>query len=385
MKNIKISFLVLIVVFGLVGGVVGELLVRFYFLKDLYSISYGNEINLSNSDFNRANVVIKDPKKVIVNQDLRVQENLIAINSSMVGFFKKSANSKSSATISKENLYDLNQPLFGGLVLTSDGWVMLSGTEAAVLKANTLVDYVAIGRDKKAYLLDKFIEDRKNNLFFVHLKDVTDLPVRNLANFSDIKTGQVMVAVNWKNDLLLTSIISTKRQQQLIKSTDKINDELTLANTLTDNFKNGLVFDLGGNLLALIDGNKKVWPITNFRSEILNLLKIRTAVPVDFGVNYLDLSQVVTHDINKYGESLKQNGALVYPDETHVAVVKNSPADLAGILANDVIMAVDGMEINEVNDLGEIIQGKKAGDKITIKLRRDTEIKELEITLPLAK
>ena len=265
-------------------------------------------------------------------------------------------------------------------MLTSDGWILVSPSNFDIIKAN-LNSYVAITESKKIYQVDNSFQNDKKTLSFVHLANVNDLTPKSLSDFGDVLPGQSVIAVNWENDVLLSSIISTKRKGELLRSADKLNDQLFLANTLDDRFSNALLFDLSGNLAAIIDGQKNILPITNFKSEILNVLKLRQAVSSFVGINYLDLSQTVKNDFGKFGESLRQVGALISAGDDHVSVVKNSPADLAGLMSGDIIMSVDGVEINEYNDLGEIIQSKKIGDKILIKFLRGSETKSVEIII----
>jgi len=380
MKKNNFLLVSLIIGVSLAGGVLGEFLVRFYFFKDLYAVPYGNEVDLSSSQFNKANVVISEPQKVVVSQDLITQESLRNINEGLIAIFKQQTASKTVIVPDKNAYYDLNNPLAFGLALTNDGWVLVSSVNFDAIKVNPEA-YLAMTKDKKAYQIDAYFQDEKKSLNFIHLANVNNLVLKNMADFGDILPGQSVIAVNWKNDVLLSSVISTKRRSELWRSTDKLNDQLFLINELDDRFANSLLFDLSGNLTAIIDEQKNILPITNFKSEILNVLKSRRAVSSFFGVNYLDLSQTAKNNPNKFGESLRQVGALIYPGDDHVAVVKSSPSDLAGLLSGDIIVSVDGIEINEYNDLGEIIQSKKIGDKVLVKFLRGTEAKDVEIII----
>jgi hypothetical protein len=318
-------------------------------------------------------VVISEPQKVVVSQDVITQDTLRSINSGLIAIFKKQATSTNS------NYYDLNNPLDFGLALTNDGWILVSSSNFEAIKAN-LAAYVAITKDKKAYQIDDYFQDESKTISFIHLADVNDLALKNMSDFGAILPGQSVIAVNWKNDVLLSSIISTKRQHEIYRSTDKLDDQLFLIDPIADRFANSLLFDLSGNLAGIIDGQKNILPITNFKSEILNVLKSRTAVASFLGVNYLDLSQTVKNDF-KYGEDLRQIGALISSDGKNPAIIKSSPADLAGLVDGDIITAADDTEINEYNDLGEIVQSKKIGDKISLKFLHNGELKSIDIII----
>ena len=64
-----------------------------------------------------------------------------------------------------------------------------------------------------------------------------------------------------------------------------------------------------------------------------------------------------------------------------VAVVGESPAEEAGIVVDDIITKIDGVEVGENQDLAELIAKKKPGDKVKIDLWRDGETKSVEVVL----
>jgi serine protease Do len=62
-------------------------------------------------------------------------------------------------------------------------------------------------------------------------------------------------------------------------------------------------------------------------------------------------------------------------------VEKNSPAEKAGILKNDIIYKVDDKKVDGTNPLSTIISSKKEGDNITVYFLRDGKKKEVKATL----
>jgi serine protease Do len=62
-------------------------------------------------------------------------------------------------------------------------------------------------------------------------------------------------------------------------------------------------------------------------------------------------------------------------------VLKDSPAEKAGIEAGDVILELDGKPINSSNDLQSYVAQKRAGDKVNLKLWRDGKSLNKSVTL----
>jgi S1-C subfamily serine protease len=59
-------------------------------------------------------------------------------------------------------------------------------------------------------------------------------------------------------------------------------------------------------------------------------------------------------------------------------VIEDTPADKAGLKAGDIILAVDGEEIDSKKTIGKIINKKDAGDFVDIKIERKGKIKTLK-------
>jgi serine protease Do len=62
-------------------------------------------------------------------------------------------------------------------------------------------------------------------------------------------------------------------------------------------------------------------------------------------------------------------------------VIVGSGAEKAGLRLNDVIIQVDGKDMNELEDLLKIIGEHKVGDTLKVKIMRGEEEKTVEVTL----
>ena len=70
------------------------------------------------------------------------------------------------------------------------------------------------------------------------------------------------------------------------------------------------------------------------------------------------------------------------PEGIYVAqVLQNSPASKAGIEKGDIITGIEGKDIKTMEELNEIKNTKNVGDKITLKVKRKNEDKEIKVTL----
>jgi hypothetical protein len=63
------------------------------------------------------------------------------------------------------------------------------------------------------------------------------------------------------------------------------------------------------------------------------------------------------------------------------SVVEGSPAEKAGVLAGDVLLAIDATELKSLRDLSEALKARAAGDAVKLRLRRGADELTLEATL----
>ncbi len=62
------------------------------------------------------------------------------------------------------------------------------------------------------------------------------------------------------------------------------------------------------------------------------------------------------------------------------SVMKGSPAEKAGLKEGDIILEFNGIIIKSGNSLGSLINGKRIGDKVVLKVLRDGKEFEVPVT-----
>jgi S1-C subfamily serine protease len=200
------------------------------------------------------------------------------------------------------------------------------------------------------------------------------LPVRKIAARSELALGQSLIVIDNHNNVWPTTLSSFKKTPEVLNS-DTLNARLALANNSEAIQKNSFIFNLAGDLTALVGGDKEVIPAFSYSAYWQSFSQQALVARPFLGLNYLDLSLIRIPEFNLY------KGALVYPGADKIAVAKDSPAAQAGLLAGDVITWIDNQEINSTNDLADLIFNYKAGDKITLTYLRAGLEKEVTLKL----
>jgi hypothetical protein len=363
----------LAVVCGLFAGILGEIVTRVYILKDFSFPYLSGEVNLSNLDANSAGLVIRDAKKVVVNQDVKIAETINNIRPVLVGIFKETGSA--AVSVEKAAYYKLDEPLFIGLIITSDGWVVATAP-ADLRAAFNPKNYVAIGNDRQLYEIDQLANFKglPGNLLVFHLAGAANLPVKKIVSRSELSLGETLLVINNLNSVRPTTLTSLTKTPAVLSS-DYLNARLDLAGAAENNFKSSFVFNLAGDLTAIIAADKEIIPAFSYNYFWQSLLKKDQPARPFLGLNYLDLSVVKTAALNL------NKGAWLYPTDTQPAVVKNSPAQIAGLKAGDVVTWVNNQEIGVGNDLADVLSAYNAGDKITLTYLRAGVEKDLELKL----
>jgi len=395
-NNFTLVIIIIAVIFGLTGGLIASLITRVYLLDNYYNIPFFGEINFSNNN-GQKELIIRDAKKVVVEQNIKINETINTVENSLVGIFKKRTsqlvenetkkNVKSelaATTVDLNNFYQLDEPQGQGLIITSDGWIVsdfqLPDLSSGVVKNNkiNLTNYVIITKDRKVYEIDKLAKDSLTPFSFLHIT-ATNLSVRKFADKQEIKNGNLILAVNWSGNSFLSSIMGQyKKINSQVYSSDNFLTKLVLTANPPEEFKGASLFNLGGDIVALIDNQGEIRPITQLLGAINSLLQYKEVKRASLGINYLDLSSLVKISILPEDND---KGAIIYQDADNIAVVKGSPAEKAGLKAGDIIISVENFELNQDNNLTEIIQAHIAGDKVTINYLRGNAQKQVDVVL----
>ena len=362
-------------VIGVAAGICGAVISQVYFLNDYSSPYFNQDVNLTDlNSNNRSNLVIRDPKTVVVNQDLKVSETINSLSSSLVKIYKVITPKVGAASSSLE-YYPLDKPLFIGLVITSDGWIM-SSLPLELKDTFSAPDYVALTSDRKIYKIDKIsiLENLPGDVIFYHLASASNLPVRKIVARSELSLGQSLIVIDNFNNVWPTTLSSFKKTPAVLNS-DTLNARLSLANNSEAIQKNSFVFNLSGDLTAVISADQEIVPAFTYASYWQVFWKNDLALRPSLGVNYLDLS------LSRVPNLSYDKGALIYPGTDKVAVLKNSPASVAGLLNGDIITWIDNQEINNTNDLADLIAKYKPGDKISVSYLRSGQEGVIDIKL----
>jgi S1-C subfamily serine protease len=220
----------------------------------------------------------------------------------------------------------------------------------------------------------------------------TSLVPIKLANPKDpLDVGQKTIAIGNPFGLdhtLTTGVISALGRQVQGAGGVTIKDMIQTDAAINPGNSGGPLLDSAGHLIGM---NTMIFsksgasagigfavPVTTIARVVPQLIKHGRVEQVGFGVS-IDPSQRIER-------RLGLRGVLI------IAVLKGGPAQKAGLRGiqrtpdggltlGDVIVAVNDKPVTDYDDLYQILDERKAGDKVTIKIRREAETIDAQVEL----
>ena len=268
-----------------------------------------------------------------------------------------------------------------GILLSPEGYVL---TNAHVIRAAGTV--MTTLPDKREFAAEVVGSDPTTDLAVLRLLEPDDdLPVAALGDSDDLQVGESVLVVGSPFTLQSTvtfGIVSALgRQPRVVESEFRIEDFIQ-----TD---------------AAINPGNSGGAMVNLRGEVVGIV---TAIASESGVNEgfgfavpSNLARRTAEDLIKYGEPRRGYlGVSLEPMTATTArgqgmdrprgvfvnnVVRNGPADRAGILQGDVLLRVGGRPVNELAQFQSRLALSRPGERVPVVVWRGGSERSLSATL----
>jgi len=277
-----------------------------------------------------------------------------------------------------------------GLILTSDGVIVTYRN--AILEADAA--YKVLSYSGNVFDAEYFGTDEFSNLAFLKVK-TSNLPVVAFANSDESKPGKKLIAIgnsrgNFQNILSTAAMNDFNKSFNLsgktVSSSEKMEGVIEADFFDQEDFVGGPVVNYNGELIGLtgmlmINNKEKYFivPSNEVRKSMELVMKNELGKRPFFGTYYIPITK-------EYSIARSQNrdrGALVYSPSgaQGLAVLSGSPAEKAGIKINDIIIAVNGKEVNLDNPFSNALSQFRKGNEIELLVVRNG--KEIKIKVKL--
>lgn len=281
-----------------------------------------------------------------------------------------------------------------GFLVSADGLIL---TNKHVV-SDTTASYTVITSDGKKYDAQVLARDPVNDLAIVKIK-ISGAPFLKMADSSTLQVGQRVIAIG--NSLgqyqnTVTSGIISGVGRSISAGTDMGGNGEQLSNVIqTDAAINpgnsgGPLLNIEGQVIGMntaIDEQGQLVgfaiPANEAGKALASFNKNGKITRAFLGVRYV----TITSDIAQQNNLPEDHGALIVRGQTYTdfAVQPGSPADKAGLVENDIILQVNGQNIDEQHPLTDLLQNYNPGDKVTFQVYHKGKIENLDVALAESK
>lgn len=268
-----------------------------------------------------------------------------------------------------------------GIIISDDGYIV---TNNHVVENATKV---SVGMsDKRTFEAKVIGTDPLTDLAVIKI-DAKDIPAAYLGNSDDLKVGQWVMAIG--NPLALSSTVTAgivsaigRGQLGLIKDSYGVENFIQTDAAINPGNSGGALVDLSGAVIgvnsAIAAGNTGTYIGYGFAIPI-NLVK---SVAKDLIAHGKISRGYIGVNIGEVDDAMAKSLGLDKPKGIIVqGIVDGGAASKADIKEGDVILKVDGREVNQPNQLQGYIASKSAGSTVKLSLFRDGKEIEREVTL----
>lgn len=271
--------------------------------------------------------------------------------------------------------FDFNQPpqqgSGSGVVISQDGYIL---TNNHVVKNASDKGIKVILTDKREFSAKLIGTDPNTDIAVIKI-EAENLIVASVGNSDNVQVGQWVLAIG--NPLGLNNTVTAGIVSALGRNVHVNNDSYAINNFIqTDAVINpgnsgGALVDINGSVIGI---NSAIQTTTGYYQGYgfaipINMAKNVSEELIKYGKierGYIGVSikDVDSKEAKGFGLD-KAKGVLIQN------VLKDGAGDEAGLKPGDIILSVNGKEVNAANQLQTEIGSKRPGEEVTLKIFRD--------------
>lgn len=279
-----------------------------------------------------------------------------------------------------------------GFLVSADGLILTNKHVVSDQQAS----YTVLTSDGEKHEAKILAIDPRNDLAIVKI-EIKNSPFLSFADSSQIQIGQRVVAIGNSlgqyQNTVTTGVVSGIGRSITAGSSDgaeQLSGVIQTDAAINPGNSGGPLLNIVGQVIGIntaIDREGQLVgfaiPSNDINKVLKSFEKYKKIARPYLGVRYI----IITKEIASEQKLPKDFGALILRGDkiTDFAVIPGSPADKAGLMENDIILEIDGKEINKNFTLSQAINSKEVGDDINLKIYHKGETKDVKIILEESK
>lgn len=276
-----------------------------------------------------------------------------------------------------------------GMIVTEEGYIL---TNKHVIEGATSVQIVL--DDGTTYDDIELVgTDPTNDIAFLKIKNASNLTPVKLGDSKTITTGQPVIAIGnalgQLQNTITYGIISGIGRSITAMSSDYSASESLVDMIQTDAAINsgnsgGPLVNAAGEVIGIntatssdADGIGFAIPISSFKGMLNSLIATGKLDRAYLGVYYINITPAIAKSYNLPVSS----GAYVYSSAQYSAIVKDSPAEKAGLKDKDIITKINGFKVSNASSVSTLLGEYTPGDTVQLTILRDGKERSINVTL----
>lgn len=268
-----------------------------------------------------------------------------------------------------------SQSMGSGFIVSKDGIILTNNH--VVEGADEIYVRFSDRRELKAKLIGS---DQRSDLAVLKV-EADNLPVVKLGKSNELKVGEWVFAIGspFGFDYTVTAGIVSAKGRNLPNENYVPFIQTDVA--INPGNSGGPLFNMEGEVVGI---NSQIYTRSG------GFMGVSFAIPIDVAMEVVDqlksqgyvsrgwlgvLIQEVSKDLAESFGLDKPYGALV------AQVMKDSPAEKAGIQTGDIIVEYEGKEINLSSELPQLVGRSKVGETVKLKVVRDKKVRTISLKL----
>lgn len=268
-----------------------------------------------------------------------------------------------------------------GIIYSSDGYIITNYhvIEAAVNNSTATID-ITLPNEDESVPATIVGSDKVSDLALLKIEK-TGLPAAELGTSTDIKVGEIAVAIG--NPLGLDFAGSVTGGY-----ISAVNRKITTDGRTYNLIQTDAAINSGNSGGALVNSKGQVIGVNSIKVATEGVEGLGFALPIDDVKPIIEtlakdkkISRpyigIVGFNVDERTAEKNNLVAGVYVQQ----VAPNTPAKKADIKTGDIITGIDGKDITTMEELNDIKNSKKVGDTITLKVFRNKQHIDISLTL----
>lgn len=264
-----------------------------------------------------------------------------------------------------------------GFVLSEDGYICTNNHVIAG------VDKVTVRIGQKSYIAQVIGTDRLTDIALLKIKHGSSLNPVHLGDSDKVRVGDWAIAIGnpFGLDKTFTVGVISATSRRDLRVAGGFNSHIQTDASINPGNSGGPLINIQGEVIGI---NRMIYsrsggslgigfaiPINTAKNILAQLKKYHKVKRGFIGIKVVPLTEEY---MLKLGIK-KKRGALVG------GIVRNGPAHRAGLLPGDLILEIDGREINGYRELMSILSKAEIGKNITVTVLRKGKSIKISITV----